>query len=87
MRITLLSIFLSVLCASANDNWPQWRGPEGNGLSDSKGLPTTWSTNKNIVWKAELPSWNGATPIISGDYVFVTLPSKSDPNGKPKNEA
>jgi hypothetical protein len=60
--------------------------PEGNGLSDSKGLPTTWSTNKNIVWRAELPSWSGATPIIWGDYVFITSPSKTEPTEKPKNE-
>lgn len=67
----------------ANENWPAWRGPEGNGLSDSKGLPTEWSTNKNVLWKTELPSWSGGTPVIWGDRIFVTSASKVDPNAKP----
>jgi outer membrane protein assembly factor BamB len=86
MKTTLLSLFLLTLSALANENWPQWRGPEGNGLSDSKGLPTAWSTNKNIVWKTDLPSWSGATPIVWGDNIFVTSPSKSDPTEKPKTD-
>jgi outer membrane protein assembly factor BamB len=86
MKAALLAIAVSILPVIANENWPAWRGPEGNGLSDSKGLPTTWSTNKNIVWKTDLPSWSGATPIIWGDHVFVTSPSKPDPNDKPRSE-
>ncbi len=73
-----------VASATANENWPQWRGPEGNGTSDSKNLPTSWSTNKNISWQTELPSWSGSTPIISGDKIFLTSPSKTDPNAPAK---
>jgi outer membrane protein assembly factor BamB len=86
MKTALLALTVSILPAVANENWPAWRGPEGNGLSDSKGLPTAWSTNKNIVWKTDLPSWSGATPIVWGDHIFVTSPSKVDPNEKPRNE-
>src|SRR5688500_8446297 len=63
---------------AANDNWPPWRGPFGNGVSDSTGLPTTWSLQENIVWKTPLPSWSGGTPVVWGDRVFVTSPTKSD---------
>jgi outer membrane protein assembly factor BamB len=72
-----------LVSARGNENWPQWRGPEGNGTSDSVNLPGDWSTNKNIVWKAELPSWSGATPIVWGDRVFVTSPSKVVPGASP----
>ena len=57
------------------ENWPQWRGPHQNGVGQGKGLPASWSLEKNIVWKAELPSWSGGTPIIWGDRIFVTSPS------------
>jgi outer membrane protein assembly factor BamB len=69
----------------ASDNWPQWRGPTANGISDSKNLPTEWSLekNQNIVWKAELPSWSGGTPVIWGDRVFVTSPTKANPGETP----
>ncbi len=73
-------VFVASFDCCANENWPQWRGPTGNGISDSKNLPTTWSLekNENIVWKTELPSWSGGTPIIWGDYIFVTSPSKKE---------
>src|SRR5262249_8555642 len=76
-----LVAFVAAMSAGGNENWPQWRGPTGNGISDSKNLPTTWSLekNENIMWKTELPSWSGGTPIIWGDHVFVTSPSKKDP--------
>src|SRR5829696_3732871 len=73
-------VFAVAAVCAANENWPQWRGPLGNGISDSKNLPTTWSLekNENIVWKAALPSWSGGTPIIWGDHIFVTSPSKKE---------
>lgn len=64
--------------SAASDDWRQWRGPTLNGVSDSTGLPTTWSPTKNIVWKAPLPAWGGSTPIVTGDRVFVTSPSSHD---------
>lgn len=91
-RLAIFSIFLvgfSLLgSAPANENWPQWRGPSGNGISDSKNLPTTWSreTGQNIVWTTELPSWSGSTPVIWGDHIFLTSPSKSDGSGPPPQE-
>src|ERR1051326_4161249 len=74
--------FASAPCFSqpnskAEQNWPQWRGPYGNGVSKATGLPTSWSIDKNVVWKTELPSWSGGTPIVWGDYVFLTSPSKA----------
>ena len=58
--------------AMAGPNWPQWRGPTLDGTSDATGLPVTWSTTENVVWRTRLPSWSAATPIIWGDTVFVT---------------
>jgi outer membrane protein assembly factor BamB len=61
--------------ARANDNWPAWRGPAANGTSDSTHLPTTWEADEHIVWRADLPSWSGSTPIVWGDRIFITSPS------------
>ena len=59
-------------------NWPHWRGPNHNGISAEKNLPTSWSISKNIVWKTELPWWGAATPIIWGDKIFIVSPSAAD---------
>lgn len=87
VRRNLVGVWLALLTASVlagGEHWPAWRGPFGNGTSDAKGLPTTWNlaTNENIVWKTELPSWSGATPIVWGDFIFVMSPSKSEPAGE-----
>ncbi len=85
-----LALMLVASQVSAQENWPQWRGPDGNGVSAATGLPETWSDTENIVWKTPLPSWSGATPIIWGDRIFVMSPSKPEegagdqPGGGPK---
>ncbi|MCG8607059.1 PQQ-binding-like beta-propeller repeat protein [bacterium] len=73
-------VFLALISTTrAQENWPQWRGPNLSGVGSSTNLPTTWSAEQNIAWKTELPSWSAGTPIIWGDQVFVTSPSKADP--------
>ncbi|NUM53061.1 MAG: PQQ-like beta-propeller repeat protein [Candidatus Hydrogenedentes bacterium] len=67
---------------SAQENWPQWRGPDGNGVSTATGLPVTWSETENINWKTPLPSWSGSTPIVWGDKVFVVSPSETTNNAE-----
>jgi outer membrane protein assembly factor BamB len=73
--------FLAVLTTSClalvatlhAENWPAWRGPQANGISNEKGLPTKWSTAENIAWKLPMPSRSGATPIIWNDHIFLNV--------------
>jgi hypothetical protein len=53
-------------------NWPQWRGPEGQGVSEEKGLPLEWSDSKNIKWKTALPGRSHSSPIVWGNRIFLT---------------
>ena len=82
MLSTLTAFLAPVLVATAalgaQENWPQWRGPDGNGVSAAEGLPTNWSQTENVVWATALPSWSGGTPVIWGDRIFVTSASKAD---------
>lgn len=55
-------------------NWPQWRGPDFNGSTTEKSLPTNWSKTENVAWKTPLPGMSGATPAIWGDSIFVSSP-------------
>ena len=60
-------------------NWPNWRGPNGDGtVSDAKNLPETWSTEKNIKWKRQMPAWSGSTPVVWGDKIFLNSPSEEE---------
>lgn len=63
----------------SRDRWPQWRGPNLDGSSPTTGLPVEWSTEKNVLWRVEMPSWSGATPVVWGERLFVMSPSAVDP--------
>ncbi|HKG62118.1 MAG TPA: PQQ-binding-like beta-propeller repeat protein [Pyrinomonadaceae bacterium] len=53
-------------------NWPQWRGPDGSGISNEKNLPSEWSPTKNIKWKTEIDGRSHSSPIVWGNRVFLT---------------
>lgn len=57
---------------SAAEDWPRWRGPQGNAVSSESGLPLEWSATQNVAWKTKIPGEGSSSPIVSGDAVFVT---------------
>lgn len=67
----LIAAALTAATAAAGD-WPQWRGPDADGVSAETGLPVTWSASENVAWKVELAGVGGSTPIVWGDLVIVT---------------
>ncbi len=52
--------------------WAQFRGPGGQGHSTERGLPATWSSTVNIVWKTPLPGGGTSSPIVAGSRIFLT---------------
>jgi outer membrane protein assembly factor BamB len=68
------AILISTAPAFA-ENWPQWRGPNGNGVSGETGLPVSWNDEENVAWTARLAGLSVSTPVIFGDRVFVTSQS------------
>ncbi len=60
------------LTAPAGDNWPVFRGPNGDGTSDAKSLPTSWNEKKNIKWKLPIPGKAWSSPVVWGNQVWVT---------------
>jgi outer membrane protein assembly factor BamB len=67
--ITLLASFV----ITRADNWPQWRGPGLNGVSNEKNLPVKWTTEENVSWKMPMPGMSGSTPIIWRDRIFLNV--------------
>jgi outer membrane protein assembly factor BamB len=54
-------------------DWPQFRGPNGQGVSsDLNSMPENWSADVNLSWQTRLPGPGASSPIIVGDAVFVT---------------
>ena len=75
VRTLLLTSVLSAvgaLAAHGAENWPQFRGHDGSGVSESAHPPLRWSTSSNVRWRAEIPGEGSSSPIVWGDRVFVT---------------
>ncbi|MGE0104844.1 MAG: PQQ-binding-like beta-propeller repeat protein [Blastocatellales bacterium] len=53
-------------------NWPQWRGPNGLGVSALSDLPAEWSAETNIRWKTEIPGRGHSSPIVWGNRIFLS---------------
>lgn len=71
--ISLALAGLSFVAGKASaGNWPQWRGPDGSGISNEKNLPTEWSPTKNIKWKTPIEGRAHSSPIVWGNKVFIT---------------
>lgn len=71
-----LSLVLGSLSAfsekAAAGNWPQWRGPDGSGISTEKNLPSVWTPTTNIKWKTPIDGRAHSSPIVWGNRVFLT---------------
>jgi outer membrane protein assembly factor BamB len=66
-------VFLTtVSTVSAAENWPQWRGPEANGVAADGDYPVEFSSDRNVAWKVALPGVGCSTPIVWDDAIFVT---------------
>ena len=60
------------------ENWPQWRGPNNDGVSNETNLPAEWTATKNLAWKLPLPGAGGSTPAVWGDRIFLTSQDGGD---------
>ena len=89
--LSLVGLVLSnaslVLASAAHSdqykrNWPQWRGPAGNGLVLHGNPPLSWSEDKNIKWKIAIPGLGHATPIIWENNIFVLTAVPAESGGK-----
>lgn len=61
-----------LLLVSFTEDWPQFRGPTGQGVSEERGLPLSWSETKNVRWKVAIPGRGWSSPVIQGDRIWLT---------------
>lgn len=74
VAIRRLLPLLTMLCqapAVRGNDWPQFRGPDGAGVSSDRGLPVEVGPEKNVIWKTPLPPGH-SSPILAGPHIFLT---------------
>lgn len=80
--------FLVLLCStsvtayvSAQD-WPQFRGPEGQGHATAHGLPVEWSETRNVAWKTAVDGLGWSSPVVGQGRVWLTTATEETRGGR-----
>src|SRR3982750_4083731 len=69
----LIGLVLTLSAAAPSiEDWPQFRGPDGQGHSSEQGLPLAWSEQQNITWKVPVPGRGWSSPIVAAEKVWLT---------------
>ncbi|MDB5335873.1 MAG: outer rane biosis protein BamB [Planctomycetaceae bacterium] len=71
-RMLVAGVMCGILSPVLAADWPQFRGPGGQGVSAETGLPAKWDATHGQVWKTDLPGAGASSAIIIGDRVFLT---------------
>ena len=68
----LTLLIVNSISVTQAQNWPNFRGPNGDGTSIETNLPTRWDSRTNVVWKSPVPGLGHSSPIIWEDKLFIT---------------
>lgn len=69
----------AVVQAAASAEWPEFRGPTGQGSSAARGLPVEWSETRHVAWVTPIPGAGWSSPVAGDGRVFLTA-------GRPRAE-
>ena len=64
-------VFLLICCALTAEEWSRFRGPNGSGVGTATALPTKFSPDRHVAWKANVP-FGRSSPVVSGRHIFLT---------------
>lgn len=72
LNFILILLTINTVSVTQAQNWPCWRGPNGDGTSMETNLPTRWDSITNVVWKIPVPGKGYSSPIIWNNKLFIT---------------
>ena len=67
-----LGMFLAAQLSAAEVNWPEFRGPQGNGISTSTNLLLHWGEQQNVKWRTPIHDRGWSSPVIWGQQIWLT---------------
>lgn len=72
-RLIFIALFVSFVdCQCTAADWPQFRGPAGDGHAEARNLPTIWNETANVAWKAEIPGKGWSSPSLFKNRLYLT---------------
>jgi outer membrane protein assembly factor BamB len=80
-RFHALALGLMLAGTCTGNDWPQFRGPSGDGISTATNVPIEWSAGENIMWKTAIPGNGWSSPILVGGRLYVTTATEGADSG------
>jgi outer membrane protein assembly factor BamB len=77
LRLLVLCCVVAAAPSLHAQEWPQFRGPDGQGHSSERGLPTEWSESKNVAWKVAVPGRGWSSPVVADGKVWLTTATQA----------
>ena len=77
-RLTIVGAFLFAAGIASADQWPEFRGPTGQGHSAEQGLPLEWSESRNVRWKVPVPGAGWSSPVIADGRIWLTTATEGE---------
>jgi outer membrane protein assembly factor BamB len=71
ISLILFVLILNSVTVTQAQNWPGWRGPNGDGTSIETNLPVKWDSKTNVLWKIPVPGTGYSSPIVWNDKLFL----------------
>ncbi|MBT4409826.1 MAG: PQQ-like beta-propeller repeat protein, partial [Bacteroidetes bacterium] len=71
-QFTVCLLFMLMTITLQAQDWPQWRGPNANGVAEQGNYPSVISSSNNLLWEIKLPGVGGSTPIVWKDRIIIT---------------
>ena len=65
-------LFAATLTTFAAQDWMEFRGSTGQGISDARNVPLVWSDTNNVAWKVPIPGTGWSSPVLLQGHVYLT---------------
>lgn len=76
-RLALTLVLVLTARVAHAEDWPEFRGPTGQGHSSERGLPLEWSESRNVLWKVPVPGRGWSSPVVSDGRVWMTTATEN----------
>lgn len=72
MRLPICVCMVSLMTSLQASDWPEFRGPTGQGISDAVNVPMQWSATQNVAWKVDVPGRGWSSPVLAKGRIYLT---------------
>src|SRR5205809_7227404 len=67
-----LALPFGIAARAGETEWPQFRGPTGQGISAAVNVPVKWGAEESVAWKVEIPGKGWSSPVLSHGRLYLT---------------